>query len=551
MTVQHTHKRDTSPRRRWLRAVCATCAVVLIAALALSGTAQEDSTGASRFFRLPNLFRSNTDESSPAPAQPDGRLLRRVRQLMSDSQQLESSGHSAAALEMARRAESVLSTATRTAGVVWPAGQRTPAEFAAMLEQKVRSTQQPAPASRQRPVLPAPSPAIEVPSSLGQTISVNSPQATPGPTARTVPGDKSGFLLNWGDRGRPETPPPASRASGAAPIQLLNGDEAPAADQPRAIAAPDQQTTDNLLDRLRSLDTWGTLGDATRENNSRLATPAEPRNRATGLPPVGGWQREINDGNVGPIPTQPPHESFEVTTPDAKRTVPTDPPGRLTVDGPAKPTPALPIEDEGPTDPIADSKPVAIEDVAVEIDEPARPQPTALADTEQTEPGPAAQPVTEAGQQPSLPTQTQAGLSQGNSGSGDSSLLMNAGIQVLATFVGVLLAILVFRAVAIRVWGPSMGLVVPVAQHASAASAADDSESGVVPFTGGNTDDSESEMHMPDPASIPFRLVGSSYEEERQADEQADKEREEAILKTVFQQNIELIDELQDMRKSA
>ena len=134
----------------------------------------------------------------------------------------------------------------------------------------------------------------------------------------------------------------------------------------------------------------------------------------------------------------------------------------------------------------------------------------------------------------------------------ESNLLLTATVQVLATFIGVLLAILVFRAVAIRIWGPGMGILVPVAQTDSGSNETGNSDGAdVVPFGAREETDDEGETEVTDPASVPFRLVGSNYEDERLAEEQVERERDEAILKSVFDQNITLIDELQGIKKSA
>ena len=537
MTVHHDQPRDLSGRRRWLRLLCATGVLGILAAFAFRGTAQEDNSSPSRFFRLPGLFRSNTEESSPAPPQTDGRLLRRVRQLMSDAQQLASLGHSAAALDMARRAESVLETAGRTTGVSWPAGERTPAEYVAALEQKARAS---------TPIAAQVAAGRTLPGPAAPTRNVHTPQSptAPGELMNAAGSSESaGFLLNWGDRAGglvPQRPAQAEAARDGGSVQLATEGETQGYTEASASPGNAAQPAEQLLDRLRTLETWGTVGGLASDRNTDESQTGSPQ-----MPAVGGWQREISDGQVGPIPTRPPEPMFEDLKPGLAEPAP---PARLSVDGPTRPTETPDPAAVPDTDPFAEAGDAGdAEPVPAETD-PAGPQPIVVA-----EPEPVPQAVSAAPEpterivvveRPSAPVDTK-------SASAETPLLMSAVVQVMATFVGVLLAILVFRAVAIRIWGPGMGLIVPVSQQDSVASEGDEEESGVVPFSTGSEEEAETEMQIPDPASVPFRLVGSTYEEERQAEEQAEKERDEAILKTVFEQNVDLIDELHGMRKSA
>jgi hypothetical protein len=114
MFVQPLVRMKTSRRRIWLRGLSVAGTLVLVGIATVSGTAQEGGGSKSSLFQIPNIFRSASREVETPPAPPEGRFLRRARQLIADAKQLESAGHVAAALDMARRADSVWSTASHT-----------------------------------------------------------------------------------------------------------------------------------------------------------------------------------------------------------------------------------------------------------------------------------------------------------------------------------------------------------------------------------------------------------------------------------------------------
>ena len=535
MSVHISAQSKTPRRRTWLRGLCLTGVLALIGIAAVSGTAQEDGGSKSSLFRVPSLFRSASQEVAAPPAPPEGRFVRRARQLISDAQQLESAGHVPAALEMARRADNVLSTASSTTGVQWPAGQRTPADYVSALEERVRasSPQQPqAPMSRtaNAPLGPA-----EPNNPAGRGLS---PTQDRLPTNAVSQSD--GLLLDWRNRNRAtassNTPTgstgPASPGTG--PIQLLGVDGQSVGSALRDDGNAGGDDTSNLLDKLRSLDTWDTPGQPVANTARGESSPAPAPTTRDGMPAIGGWQPDINDQNVGPIPTQVPHTPFDNGAPELAAPELHDPPERLVVEEPAVATPV------GDDVEIADADPPVLQSVETSPREPS------------------GSPTSDRTERQSIPNSATSLAGAWNQGSGQISqsperaepnLLITAAVQVLATFVGVLLAILVFRAVAIRIWGPGMGILVPVAQNNSIHG--DAANADIVPFEGRDDTESEKETTVVDPASVPFRLVGSSYDDERLADEQAEREREEAILKSVFDQNVNLLDELQGMKKSA
>ncbi|MEO1996989.1 MAG: hypothetical protein ABGZ17_17110, partial [Planctomycetaceae bacterium] len=257
---------------------------------------------------------------------------------MADAQQLESAGHVSAALDMARRADSVLSTASRTLGVQWPAGQRSPADYVGQLEQRLRAS---VPVQQQNsgPLRkPGPLPTGSRPSNTPQD---GSPASVASPA--------SGPLLDWRNRGRAtaaandgQGPPEHSRPV-ERPIQLIG-----AGGQSHDSASDTEEKSgdagiSNLLDHLRSLDTWEVSGgsgvnapDAARGESS----PAQSPQSRTRMPATGGWQPGINDQNVGPIPTQVPHTPFDNSSSEPSAPVLQHPPERLTVEKTAVPTPA-------------------------------------------------------------------------------------------------------------------------------------------------------------------------------------------------------------------
>ncbi len=528
-----------------------TGTLALIGIAALSGTAQDDGGAKPSLFQIPKIFRSASRDVERPPAPPEGRFVRRARQLMADAQQLESSGHVAAALDMARRADSVLSTASRTVGVQWPPGQRTPADYVGQLEQRVHAS---APEKHQES---APPTQWSLRNTDRLPPGTRPSSATQGRAPAESKSQANGLLLDWGNRNQPtalandQQEPPEHSKPLDVPIQLLDAGNQPNGSGPNAEDAG----IDNLLDQLRSLDTWevsgkpGVNGPNTVQGES---SPAQSPRSRTGLPDAGSWQSDINDQNVGPIPTQVPHTPFDNSNSAPSAPVVQEPPERLTVEETTVPAPAE-TDVASPVDPFATTDDVETQGVA-DV-EPAGPQPVPLdraealhvLATDQTQPqnvAPLSGYSNQSHANPSpvvaLPQQT------------ESNLLLTATVQVLATFIGVLLAILVFRAVAIRIWGPGMGILVPVAQTDSGSNETGNSDGAdVVPFGAREETDDEGETEVTDPASVPFRLVGSNYEDERLAEEQVERERDEAILKSVFDQNITLIDELQGIKKSA
>lgn len=550
MSVHSFVQEPTRRRRTWLRGLCVTATLALIGITSIGGTAEGDGGLRSRLFRVPSLFRSAAKPETPAPAPTEDRFLRRVRQLMADAQQLESSGHTAAALDMARRADNVLVTASRTAGVEWPAGQRTPSEYAAALDQQLKA----AGLTRSQDA-----------DSQPQTSTNRISPTVQGPSAAQVrpptkPMQSSELLLDWGNRGESPT-------SGRKPIELIGADNQPAGSSSKPESEELNSTpVGGLLQHLRALETWGTVqgsGPGSADPRNDPSAPADALPNPGQFPEASGWLPDINDQNVGPIPTQVPHTPFDATVGPLHP----ETPDRLTVDESAFPTPAGPPVAET-TDPFANPNDAAGS--------------SALADTNTTEP-PGPQPVLNGLPEPSpQPSGTYLGVTQATATEAqteaprdavpaiatlaapspqklESNLLIIAAVQVLATFFGVLLAILVFRAVAIRIWGPGMGLIVQTTHSGAEDADAHASEADLVPFVingdssgdAASGEEADEETEMPDPASIPFRLVGSSYEDERQAEEQAEREREVAILKSVFDQNVNLLEELQGISKSA
>lgn len=132
-----------------------------------------------------------------------------------------------------------------------------------------------------------------------------------------------------------------------------------------------------------------------------------------------------------------------------------------------------------------------------------------------------------------------------------ASLWTMALIQTISTFAGLLLGLIVFvvaRFFILKRYGERLGWVLRVEHvngNSAATSSAADSAQQIT------EEDNESHGASFEDAPFPFRVVGTTYADEKEAAEQREREREQALLKHVFEQNLELQNQLADLEESA
>lgn len=113
----------------------------LLVSLTLSSSAMAED---SRFLKLPSFMRKNEQPTvQPQQQRPeqrvatDDRVLNRARQLMSEARREEVQGRLENAIDLAARADGVYRAAQRTTDARWPANEQTPADYVRQLEGKL------------------------------------------------------------------------------------------------------------------------------------------------------------------------------------------------------------------------------------------------------------------------------------------------------------------------------------------------------------------------------------------------------------------------------
>ena len=239
----------------------------------------------------------------------------------------------------------------------------------------------------------------------------------------------------------------------------------------------------------------------------------------------------IDDQNVGPIPTQP-YETVEGSSQKAvTTTIPVVPNPDDLIAGPR-------IRNSAGDE----TSPLREEDVAPKVDvyESA---PQLLVHSDDSPAGTTTK-----------PSDTQAGVWK------------LASAQLFSTFLGVLLAVglfLLIRVAAVKLFGANLGVTFqfgapskPSAQTISENEAAD-----VVPFgTQSSPTETSSERSIDaehvsagaEPADFNFRVIGSDHGDDDSSSEgSVDLENEVGILKSVFEQNLHILQELEKRKESA
>lgn len=529
-------------------------------------------------FRLPDILkRERQSAARHRPASPD-RFVARTMQLLTEARNLEQSGAAADALELAQRAQSVLNTAERIAGARWPVNEESPAQYISAIKRRTGVTGKATPASaattaaesvdRTPGLLPASPSVATVPSQLtGKPQAATGVETIPaaGATNRStskfaseLPGNLPArtparlqsqtaagkLVLDWGNR----TP-----ASG---ITLTAGTQAPR--EQKTLPDDSGQSAPNdesglLFQQLDQLETWTSIeppvGSASelRPRSGHGHLPTTSSSKLTDQPQSGSQPPliipglidrpdGIADQNVEPIPTGltdsvSGSSAAAVTTtipvvPNASDRLPTINTRRTTSE--ESDNTAATSGDAGPT--VYD-------------------------------------------QTPRLLTQTDAGASTRStteSAGSESTIWQLAAAQLVSTFLGIILAIAAFlllRAAASKLFGTRLGVTFEFGSGRSGAVSAHanshEQSADVVPFNGQSArpelSASENQLNQPkraggvaNPEDFPFRVVGTSHgEDEHILEAQAQQEQDSAILQSVFEQNVNLLNSLDKNTGSA
>lgn len=506
----------------------------------------------SSLFRLPDILKRDRQPAGTHKPASQDRFVARAMQLLTEARALEKRGAAEAALKSAKRSQSVLKTAEHTAGARWPVNEESPAQYISALKRRTGVTGETTPSS---------APAREAASGIGTIPPGTTSRRTAAGFASELPGKlPTGIpplsptraptgktVLDWGTR----TP-----TNG---ITLTAGTEAPREQTTRPNASAPSLPTDEsglLFQQLNQLDTWTGIerpaGNASplhrQAGDSYLPTSAPSKatgqTRSGSPPPLvipGMIDRPggIDDQNVEPIPTGLTDSVSGSSTKAVTTTIPVVP----------DPADRLPTISKGRT---TSDKAIAN---AAESGDPME---------------------TVYDQTPRLLTQPDAGTStraNANSADSDATIWQLAAAQLLSTFLGIILAIAAFlliRAAASRLFGTRLGVTFQFGfgrsgsgANSSAHASSSDESADVVPFSGQSQRLGQSGSEDPitepkraggvaNPEDFPFRVVGTSNgEDEHILEAQAQQEQDSAILQSVFEQNVNLLNSLDKNTGSA
>ncbi len=484
----------------------------------------------SRLLKLPSMFRKSEQPAVQPQTKKevrdaaDDRVLARARQLMADARKEELQGRLENALDLAARADGVYRAAQRTTDARWPANEASPSEYVRHLESKLlqRAAQQQAantpPASVSVGVLPGNSNSTGR-QNAGANVAANATTLMSefGKAQRPVENDAapSAEALATGLLPSPSKALEGLTKRGGQALETATaikdiadavletpGDKEVAEGTPTP-AEPSKvekslQTARTVLDRLDQMQHWQPVSGEkpVSDKTSDSAEPPLPHgdeSAAKGHNPLGtpvliGTPSGIEDDQVNPIPT---HFHGDVANPDGPASIeirlPSDPaaaPGKLMHE-----LPGLPLG-------------------AKSSDSASRPDPWLMPPVT-GESKDASEPVAKASATP---------------------LWLIGTVQAVATFVGALGALLVV--IALRPKAKAAVATQPVAQPASVEIPAADVSEPV----------SEHASAVHEPSTIPFRRVEAPVEKE--ASKFAASATQDAAAKSVFEQNLQLLDEL-------
>ncbi len=510
----------------------------LLASLTLSSAAFAEE---SRLLKLPSFLRKNEQPAvQPQPSRTeqrvstDDRVLNRARQMMSEARREEAQGRLENAIDLASRADGVYRAAQRTTDARWPSSEQSPAEYVRQLEGKLVAR-----AADQKANVRAG--AVSVGTLPGQSKDPTKAQQFANAAVNS--------LSNTSDFGKTQKPDEvdAAVASSAdllrsdfslpSPTKALEGlttqgrnvldvataakDIADAVLEPTTPQVADSQeplpveptrqeptkverslqTARTVLDRLDQMQHWQPVSAEKPANSGTSSDQTDPplpagddanstARRNANNPVLIGTPNGIADDQVNPIPThfhpEQPSESgpapIEIRFPSDPR----DTPGQLH-DLPGKP-------------------------LGTRTDNGAlRPDPLLMPAIGSPEPTTETEKTTKASTHP---------------------LWVIGTVQALATFVGALGALLVVLGLRPKAKAAAVAAVPATATTVTAQPA--------VAVVAEPSDVALDAAHH-EPSTIPFRRVDDSVEKESKS---AAASAHEAAAKSVFEQNLQLLDEL-------
>lgn len=509
------------------RRLCWISGAGLLVSLSLShpGYAEEN-----RLLKLPSIFRKSEQPAVQPQAKKevreaaDDRVLARARQLMADARKEELQGRLESALDLAARADGVYRAAQRTTDARWPANETAPNEYVRHLESKLlqRASQQQA----------ANSPAASV--SVG-VLPGNSNATGRSNVGANVAANANTLMSDFGKAQRPADDAAVANAEALAagllpsPAKALEGltkrggqaletataikgiadavletpaehGEATGASAPAEPSKVDKslQTARTVLDRLDQMQHWQTVSGEkpANEKSTDHVDPPLPNgdesaargNNALRTPVLIGTPSGIEDDQVNPIPTQ---FHGDVANPDGPAPIeirqPSDPsamPGKLMHDLPGMPMGAKSHDSSSRPDPWL--------------------MPPVTGESKE-----ATEPVAKASVTP---------------------LWLIGTVQAIATFVGALGALLVV--IALRPKAKAAVATTAVPQAAAVETASSEVAEPVV----------EHANAAHEPTTIPFRRIEPTVEKDNA--KFAAATTQDAAAKSVFEQNLQLLDEL-------
>ena len=558
---------------RLASAIALRCCVLSIVLGAAGNLPAADQTADARrtstrssLIRLPSFLKRDRDSTATAKPAPPDPFLSRAAQLLVQARTFEANKKPAAAMEMARRAESIVNAASQTTGTRWPSSTQSPTQYIAALSQRVHVANQPsasipdAPPFADDPTFNDAPPFSDVPQPQTQSSPPNT--TPPDSTAAGFPvalAAQSALPSNSSPQEQPRSnvPAPAIRAKSTGPANSrLNSDnraqtstiELTSASQTEPLSSTSDSKTDEasmLFQQLGKFETWSAIEptagktpeiqtrEVAQKNLNETATQPSP---PMVIPALIDRPDGIEDQNVAPIPTRPT-DSIEGSAPESvTTTIPVVPES-------IEQTPPIQLPQDGSSSDDRQSLIASQDDHSQ----------TSIYDST-----------------PQLLTQHSAATLAATTSSTDNSasVWQLAAAQLLATFLGVLLAIglfLVIRAAALQLFGARLGVTFHFGSSntASAETRSNNQSADTVPFgvraphDSTTTADSQPEETrradgVADTPEFPFRVVGSSKSEhDSSAEGDLNQQQESAILRTVFDQNLDLMSELDKQNGSA
>ena len=481
-------------------------------------------------FGLTEFFKRGQASAYSDTPVVSNRFVLRTLELLAEARALEKDGKAEAALEMAQRAESVFNVAQHTTGISWPESEESPEQYIVAMKRRTGVTGESTATTAGKKAFAASSAGLlSKPASApaGSTTTAeggSKPVSTIGTTPRAATANSGGanfapiaatqLLLDWGNR------TPSSGIALTAGTQDNPSTES--AEKVRSVSDKDESSL--LLKQLDQLE-------------SRTASkPAAELNPPLIIPRLIKRPDGIDDSNVGPIPTRP------------TETVSGSPSEATTTTIPIVPD----LSDRVP--PLAAGKPA--KDSAAETTVPKDDQESSVYDAA-----------------PRLLTQSDGATlvtaisDSDGSESSETTVWQLAAAQLISTFLGVIFAVglfLLIRAAASKYFGTRLGVTFQfgLAANSTARPNVTDESADVVPFGETSRPASSGSTSQPNepkraggvanPADFPFRIVGTSGgEEEHITEERVEQERDSAILKSVFEHNVELLGSLDKNKGSA